>query len=403
MRPVDTTAAARTASDVSDAVSRLVPTISARASEIEAARRLPDDLLAGLKEAGCLRMLLPPSHGGLGVSLPDAMRVYEALSRADASVAWTVANCSGAWCDFAGLDRAAFDAIFSGGVDVTVAGVFAPCGVAERVDGGYRVSGRWGFASGCQHCDWLFGNCLEDVDGERRMRTVVFAVSEITIEDTWTVSGLCGTGSHHFTADEVFVPISRTCATLEAEPCVDVPLTHIPTPPLFALAITSIALGVAQGAHDDILAMAGGKTPMLAAAPLAANPLFQHQLASADTELRAARGLTYEEARSTWATAADRTPFTMATPRPDPRDRGVGHRPRDGRRRLRVPRRRWKCAVRREHPAAPIARHPRHHPALPHQTGHTDHGGGRACRTRRRPAGVLTTGCRVPRARGRWS
>jgi alkylation response protein AidB-like acyl-CoA dehydrogenase len=302
--------AVRTADDVADAVTRLAPTISAMAADIETARRLPDDLLADLKDAGCLRMLLPPSHGGIGVTLPEAMRVFAALSRADASVAWTVANCSGAWCDFAGLPRATFDAVFSG-ADVTVAGVFAPCGVADRVDGGYRVNGRWGFASGCLHADWLYGNCLEDVDGLRRMRTVVFPVSEIAIEDTWTVSGLCGTGSHHFTADEVFVPIARTCATLEAEPCVDVPLVRIPTPPLFALAITSIAVGVAQGALDDILELAGGKTPLLASAPLAANPLFQNQLANADTDLRAARGLAYQEACAAWAAAVDRTPFTM--------------------------------------------------------------------------------------------
>ena len=310
MQRVDGTEKASTAGDVADAVARLASTISARALEIEAVRRLPDDLWAELKDAGCLRMLLPPSHGGLGLPLPEAMRVFEALSRADASVGWTVGNCSGTWCDLAGLPRATFDAVFSGG-DVTVAGVFAPCGVAERVDGGYRVSGRWGFASGCRHCDWLFGNCLEDVDGERRMRTVLFSPSEMTIEDTWTVSGLCGTGSHHFTADEVFVPAARTCATLEDEPCVDVPLVHIPTPPLFALAITSVALGVAHGALDDILAMASGKTPLFAGAPLAANPLFQHQLANAHTDLRAARGLTYDEACSAWATAVDRTPFTL--------------------------------------------------------------------------------------------
>jgi alkylation response protein AidB-like acyl-CoA dehydrogenase len=305
-----TTTPARTARDVADAVARLAPTISSRASEIEAERRLPGDLWAELKDIGCLRVLLPPSHGGIGAPLPDAMRIYESLSRADASVAWTVGNCSGAWCDLAGLPRATFDAVFSGG-DVTVAGVFAPCGVAERVDGGYRVSGRWGFASGCLHCDWLFGNCLEELDGERRMRTVLFSPSEITIEDTWTVSGLCGTGSHHFTADEVFVPVTRTCATLEDAPCVDVPLVHIPPPPLFALAITSVALGVAQGALDDVLAMAAGKTPLFASAALAANPLFQYQLATAHTELRAARGLAYAEATSAWAFAADRTPFTM--------------------------------------------------------------------------------------------
>jgi indole-3-acetate monooxygenase len=305
-------ATAITAQDVADAVKRLAPMISARAPETEAARRIPDDLFIELKDAGCLRMLRPPSHGGLGVTLPDAMRVYEALSRADASVGWTVANCSGAWCDLAGLPRAGFDAVFADGTDVTVAGVFAPSGVAERVDGGYRVSGRWAFASGCLHCDWLFGNCLEEVDGEQRLRTVVFSLSEIAIEDTWTVSGLCGTGSHHFTVDEVFVPIDRTCPTLEAEPCVDVPLVRIPTPSLFALAITSTALGVAQGAVDDILAMAGSKTPMLARATLATNPLFQYQLANAHTELRAARGLAYDEACSAWAAAVDRRPLTLA-------------------------------------------------------------------------------------------
>jgi indole-3-acetate monooxygenase len=311
MGSADTTATARTANDVADAVARLAPTIRARAAEIETARRLPDDLFAALEDAGCLRMLLPRCHGGLEVTLPEGVRVLEALSRADASVAWTVGNCSGAWCDLAGLPRATFDAVFAG-AEVTVAGVFAPCGVAERVDGGYRVSGRWGFASGCQLCDWLFGNCLEDAGGgERRMRTVLFSPSEITIEDTWSVSGLCGTGSHHFTADEVFVPIERTCATLEAEPCVDVPLVRIPPPPLFALAITSVALGVAQGALDDILAMAGGKTFLFAAGALATNPLFQYQLANAHTDLRAARGLAYAEAGAAWSTAVDRTPFTM--------------------------------------------------------------------------------------------
>ena len=310
MRTVDRAETARRASDVSDAVARLAPTISARAREFEAARRLPEDLWAELKDAGCLRMLLPPSHHGLGVALPDAMRILAALSRADASVAWTVANCAGAWFDLAGLPRATFDAVFAD-ADVTVAGVFAPCGVAERVNGGYRVSGRWGFASGCRHADWLFGNCLEDVEGTRRMRTVVFSASEVTIEDTWTVSGLCGTGSHHFTASEVFVPIARTCATLEAEPCVDEPLVRIPPPPLYALAISAVALGVAQAALDDILAVAGGRTPLLAAAPLAANPLFQHQLAHADTDLRAARGLVYDNASAAWAAAVDRTPFTL--------------------------------------------------------------------------------------------
>lgn len=307
-----TTAGPRTARDVLDAVHDLAPSIAARAAEIEQARRLPADLLHDLKRTGCFRMLLPPSHGGLGVSMPDAMPVYEALCRADASAGWTVMIGSSVWIDVAGVSRATFDALYGDGPDVVISGAFAPSGTAQRVDGGYRVSGRWGFASGCEHSGWLFGNCIEQVDGEHRLRTVVFAPAEVTIEDTWTVSGLCGTGSHHFVADDVVVPTERSFAAMESQPCLDVPLLRFPMPPaLIAPAIASAALGVAQGALADVVDLACGKVPLLASAPLATNPLFQFQLATADTELRAARGLLYGDADRAWATAVAGSEFTV--------------------------------------------------------------------------------------------
>ncbi|HWM03146.1 MAG TPA: acyl-CoA dehydrogenase family protein [Actinophytocola sp.] len=296
---------------VLDAVRQLTPTIKDRASDIEAARRLPGDLLRELKQAGCFRMLLPPSHGGSGVTLPDAMRVCAALGGADASVGWTVMIGSGAWCDLAGLPRSTFDALFGDRTDVIIGGAFNPSGSAVPVDGGYRVSGRWGFASGCEHCAWLYGNCVEEIDGEHQLRTVVFAPAEVQIEDTWTVSGLRGTGSHHFTADEVFVPAERTFSTMQAEPCLDEPLVRIPAPALYAQLIASTALGVAQGAITEILALAAGKVPLLAPRALAANPLFQYQLATADTELRAAHALLHAEAEAAWATATSRAPFSL--------------------------------------------------------------------------------------------
>ncbi len=306
------TAGQRTARDILDAVHELAPSIADRAGEIERARRLPADLLDDLKRTGCFRMLLPPSHGGLGVSMPDAMRVYEALSRADASVGWTVMIGSGSWIDLAGLPRATFDTLYADGPDVIIGGAFAPSGTAEPVDGGYRVSGRWAFASGCEHSAWLFGNCVEQVDGEHRLRMVVFEPAEVDIEDTWTVSGLCGTGSHHFAADAVLVPAERTFPTMESPPCLDIALLRFPMPPaLISPAIASAALGVAQGALADVVDLASGKVPLLASAPLATNPLFQHQLATADTELRAARRLLYGDADTAWATAVARSEFTL--------------------------------------------------------------------------------------------
>jgi alkylation response protein AidB-like acyl-CoA dehydrogenase len=95
------------------------------------------------------------------------------------------------------------------------------------------------------------------------------------------------------------------------EPCIDEPIVHIPVPALASLGVASIALGIAQGALNDIVALAVDKMPLLAHAPLATNPVFQFDLATADTELRAARSLLHEIADAAWATATDRSPFTL--------------------------------------------------------------------------------------------
>ena len=310
-----------TAQATLDAVGALAPRISSRAAEIEAARRLPRDLLDELTAAGCFRILLPASHGGLGADLPTAMTMLEALSRADASVGWTVGIGSSSWIDLAGLPRATFDELFPPGEDVIVAGAFNPSGGAAPVDGGYRVAGRWSFASGCEHARWIFGNCVElaggapgapsgGPPGPPALRMAVFSPSEVTIEDTWYVSGLCGTGSQHFSVEDVLVPAERTFPTLAHEPCLDEPVVRIPAPQMFALELSSVALGIARGAVDDVVALATGKVPLLAPATLATNPHFQHQLATADTEVRAARALVHAAAEEAWATAVAGGEFT---------------------------------------------------------------------------------------------
>jgi alkylation response protein AidB-like acyl-CoA dehydrogenase len=297
---------------VLDKARELAPMIAARAAEVEAARRVPRDLLDELIGAGCFRVLLPASRGGIGADLPSAMRVWETVARADASVGWTVMIGASAWCDLAGLPCAGFDALFASGPDVIMAGAFNPTGSITPADGGYRVTGRWSFASGCEHADWLYGNCVEAVvDGRPQLRVAVFSPDQVVIEDTWTVSGLSGTGSHHFHVDDTYVPVERTLAPLVDEPCLEDPIAHIPPPALLSLAIASVAIGTAQAALDDIVALAADKVPLLAHGPLATNPLFQLELATADTEVRAARALLYETAAATWATAAAGSPFTL--------------------------------------------------------------------------------------------
>jgi alkylation response protein AidB-like acyl-CoA dehydrogenase len=308
MTIVDTT----TPRDVLDRVQALTPYIAEQAPAIEGARRLPADVLDQLVAAGCFRLLLPQSHHGLGAEGASALRVFEALAAADASVGWTAMIGAGSWFDLTGLPRSTFDEIFCR-PNVITAGAFAPEGaIGPDGNGGYRVTGRWGFASGCEHADWIFGNCFAGiVDGMPQLRGAVFSRDEVTIEDTWTVSGLCGTGSHHFRVDDVVVAADRTFDPLTEDPCIDDPIVRIPAPSLFALGITSVALGVAKGALDDIRAMATDKVPLLAPAPLAANPRFEYELATADTDLRGARSLLYETAEQAWAIAEAGAGFSL--------------------------------------------------------------------------------------------
>ena len=301
-----------TAEDTLQAARALVRAIGERAAEIEGARRVPRDLLDDLVAAGCFRVLLPVSHGGLGADLASAMRVFETLARADASVGWTVMIGASCWCDLVGLPRPTFDALFAARPRPIMAGVFSPSGSISREGDGHRVTGRWSFASGCEHADWLFGNCIEGVvEGRPQLRMAVFSPDQIVIEDTWTVSGLSGTGSHHFRADGVFVPSDRTLVPLTDEPCIDDVIARMPVPAMLSLGIGSIAVGIAQGALDDIIALALEKTPLLAESKLAGNAHFQFQLARADTELRAARALLHESAESAWATIAGGSRLTL--------------------------------------------------------------------------------------------
>jgi len=301
-----------TIANVLAATRRLVPEIRERAPEIEAARRVPRDLLDRLESAGCSRLLLPESHGGVGGPLVDAMAVFEELSGADASVGWVTLLRAGSWVDLAALPRSTFDELFGADTTPRVAGVFSPTGSAVPVADGYLVNGRWAFASGCEDADWLFGNCVDASTGTPQLRIAVLPADEVEIEDTWSVSGMRGTGSHHFSAHDVVVPAARTVALFTDPHSVDTTFLHIPVPSSLALLMATVPLGVARGALDDILELATGKVPLLAGDRLATNPWFQHAIGDADVQLRAARALLYAEADAAWATASAGEELTLA-------------------------------------------------------------------------------------------
>lgn len=305
--------------DLPRTAAELAPAIAARAAEIDAARRLPADLLAQLKAAGFFRMFVPRSHHGHEADLRTGMAVLEELARADAATGWTVMIGAETPHLLAMLDRADFDKIYAEGPDVVVAGGFNAQGQAEQTEGGYRVAGKWAFASGCQHADWIFGNCVVtrdgaplpgEADGVPLMRSMLVPAAQAQISDTWHVLGLRGTGSHDVSISAT-VPQSHTFDLFTGVPSVPgpgfvAPLVH------FVLHLGAVGVGIAQGALDEAVSLIGsGKQRLYARTNLGDSPVLHVHLGRADLSLRAARALLASLADEVWA-ACENDPQALA-------------------------------------------------------------------------------------------
>ncbi len=292
------------AAQILQAARDLAPRIAARAPEIERGRRLPPDLVAELKAAGFFRMLVPRSHGGLEVEYPATVEALAELAAADGATGWTVMIGSESPQFLALLPRKSFDEIYAAGPDVIIAGAFAPQGRATPVEGGHRIAGRWGFASGCQHADYLFGNCAVD-DGQAPpgLRCALLPAREWTIHDTWHTAGLRGTGSHDIELTDRFVPTHMSFVLFGGVPSLPGALFRAPLLQA-SLHIAAVALGIAEGALADVVAFAGTKKKRLyAQVALPDSPLFQHRLGHAEADLLAARALLRERSEELWSRA----------------------------------------------------------------------------------------------------
>ena len=304
-----TTTPEKILSDVRD----FAPSLSARGADIEAARRLPPELVKKLAALGLFRMLVPQSHGGLEISFPPSIDILAALAAADGATGWTVMIGCETPQLFSLLPRSSFDRVYANGPDVVCGGAFAPQGTAmAEAGGGYRVSGRWGFASGCQHASWLFGQCavLDDgtpvsgpLPGSPKLRCMVLPASQWQILDTWHTSGMRGTGSHDIAIDGAHVDEAWTFDLWFGQPSIEGPLFASPILQ-FSMHIGAVALGIAEGAIADLAALAGTrKVRLYAKAELADQPLFQYRLGHAEIDTRAARAFLKSCAEDYWARA----------------------------------------------------------------------------------------------------
>jgi alkylation response protein AidB-like acyl-CoA dehydrogenase len=284
----------------------LGPAIRASADEAERNRRLPKSIIDAMTKAGIFRMFIPRSLGGLEQPLAESLRVFEELSRADASAGWVAMILSSNAVIARQLDDATVQELF--GTDSLTSGIVAPLGRADIVDGGYRLTGRWPFGSGCQESPWMSAGAMAWENGNMRMlpigmpdwRLFAFPASDAEIIDTWHVSGLRATGSHDIAVSDIFVPANRVISIVEDEPTRQGPLYAVPVLGLFGAVVGSVALGTAQRAIDEITELAATKVPAGAMTPLAEQATGQRAIAQAASELAAGRAFLFEAVAETW-------------------------------------------------------------------------------------------------------
>ena len=272
------------------AVHRLGPLIRDQRRSFDQERRIPDVVFTALADAGLFRLYLPKTLGGPELSPFDFMRIVEAASALDGSVGWLVGNGGGMSRIGGYLQESTVRDWF---VDprAFVVSATGAIGTAERVSGGYRVSGRWPFGSGAHHATRFMGLAsFKSTDGQNGPPVCCyFSKSDVQVYDTWFVSGLRATGSCDFEVQNVFVPIEHTHPLVDFTPTHPGPLYRLPGLSAFAWTVSVVPLGIAQGAIDYFIELAGKKMRLGSALPLREHESTQAMIGRAETAVRAAR------------------------------------------------------------------------------------------------------------------
>lgn len=296
------------------AAQALLPLIEANREPITTQRMLPTKVTEAMRVAGHFQLSLPATLGGLELHPRVAFDVVECLSRAEGSVGWC-ASISSSVSLFAGgwLPAKVGKELFGDPPDARCAGSVRPEGTARVVPGGYRVNGRWNFASGINHARWMFCTCVvKDGDGimvhrsgNPVTRTLLIPRESVTLVDTWRVAGLEGTGSHDFVVEDVFVPDAHTF-WLGNPPVAEGLLYHSRLSMLSAWTTTAaVSLGIGRGALDVMAELGARATSTMSKVLLRDRPRVQQAVGEAEAILGGARAFLLSSVEEAWDAVAE--------------------------------------------------------------------------------------------------
>ncbi|MFQ0812598.1 acyl-CoA dehydrogenase [Brucella anthropi] len=273
--------------------------IRARRDEFEKLTYVPRDMVDRLKAVGAYRAFVPKALGGDELGPAEFCALIETLSAADASTGW-VASFGVSAVYLGALPRATYETIFGTDPDTVFAGSIFPPQVANQVEGGFEVQGRWPYCSGCMGAQLIgAGIRVEGGSTSSLPRMAVMPREKISIKHTWDVIGLTGTGSHDIVADCVVVPEEWTFIR-GGEAQRDEAIFRYPSMALASQVLAVVALGTAREALDWLHREAREKPAITGAPPIGARPHIQADLGRAEARLRSARCFFYDAIHEAW-------------------------------------------------------------------------------------------------------